>query len=76
MAKRFHIYVLIDNSLSTPADAAQMIDDLLVTLFQTVNGEPYLLETAYISILKVGGEPKVILPSLAVTEFSDIAVPP
>lgn len=76
MPRKFPIYVLVDNSLSTALPAAQKIDDLMVAFLKTVFNDPYALETAFVSILKFGGEPKVIVPILPILEYEDLTIPP
>ena len=76
MARRLPIYVLLDNSLQTEMRAVQKIEELLTALLKAMDDDPFLLETARVSVLKLGGEPKVILPSSDVFEREDILIPP
>lgn len=70
MARRLPIYVLLDNSLQTDMRAVQRIDEFLTAMFKALPDNPYLLEIGYVSVIKLGGKPKVILPLTSVLELS------
>ena len=72
MARRLPIYVLIGTSKSMYGEPIEAVKNGLQLLVSTLQGEPYALETAYISVITFDDIAKEIVP---LTEIASVQMP-
>jgi uncharacterized protein YegL len=60
--RRFPFYFLIDTSASSGKANAEACPEFLFAILNTLRADPYSLETAHLSVIKFGGETKVVIP--------------
>lgn len=72
MARRLPVYLLLDVSGSMYGEPIEAVKNGVQLLVSTLQGEPYALETAYLSVITFGSEAEQIVP---LTEIMSFPVP-
>lgn len=68
--RRLPIFLLIDVSESMVGEQIQSLQQEMERLIQKLRRNPYVLETAYISIIAFAGKAKVIVPLTDLISFT------
>lgn len=69
MARRLPVYLLIDTSGSMHGEPIEAVRSGIRLLQDTLNSDPYALETAWVSVITFDSEAKQVTPLTAVTSF-------
>ncbi|MDR2261604.1 MAG: VWA domain-containing protein [Azoarcus sp.] len=67
--RRLPIYLLIDVSESMAGENLRLMQDGLEQLVRTLRGDPYALETAYLSIICFAGKARTLTPLVELVQF-------
>ena len=69
MARRLPVYLLLDVSGSMYGEPIEAVRNGVQLLVSTLQGEPYALETAYLSVITFGSDAQQLIPLTEIASF-------
>ncbi len=74
MARKLPVYLLLDTSGSMHGEPIQAVQTGVDTLISTLNGDPYALETAWLSVITFSSNARQDIPLTEITNFQPPAL--